>query len=150
MGAKHVLAGMFGSPGGFATLGWKGQGRMRFLCRQLSNSHSRQGQSRLWICWYIHESHVIQILADRLAQYVQAYTLYSSVRPIGASTLVASMDEYHGPQLYMIEPSGVFYVSFIHNSRTIAISPHRAIMDVRSAKVVKLLEQRLKSWIWPT
>lgn len=41
--------------------------------------------------------------------YVQAYTLYSSVRPFGVSTIVAGVDAA-GPQLYVIEPSGVAYV----------------------------------------
>lgn len=41
--------------------------------------------------------------------YVQAYTLYSSVRPFGVSTIVAGVDTA-GPQLYVIEPSGVAYV----------------------------------------
>lgn len=37
--------------------------------------------------------------------YVQAYTLYGSVRPFGVSTIMAIADE-SGPQLYMIEPTG--------------------------------------------
>jgi 20S proteasome subunit alpha 7 len=49
-------------------------------------------------------------MIERLGMYVQAYTLYSSVRPFGLSSLIATMDEYHGPQLYMIEPSGVYWV----------------------------------------
>lgn len=49
---------------------------------------------------------LLQSLADRLASYIQAYTLYSSVRPFGVSTILAGVDE-DGPQLYMIEPSGV-------------------------------------------
>lgn len=40
--------------------------------------------------------------------YVQAYTLYSSVRPFGCSTIFAGADK-SGPQLYLIEPSGVSY-----------------------------------------
>ncbi|KAK5671643.1 putative proteasome subunit alpha type-7 [Batrachochytrium dendrobatidis] len=49
-----------------------------------------------------------KMIADRVAQYVSAFTLYSSVRPFGIATIIASMDT-HGPALYMIEPSGVFY-----------------------------------------
>ena len=47
-------------------------------------------------------------MADRLSQYVQAYTLYSSVRPFGCSVLlgVHDMDGYN---MYSIEPSGVVY-----------------------------------------
>lgn len=40
--------------------------------------------------------------------YVQAYTLYSSVRPFGISSVLGGVDD-DGPQLYMIEPSGVFW-----------------------------------------
>ncbi|TPX33162.1 hypothetical protein SmJEL517_g03836 [Synchytrium microbalum] len=47
-------------------------------------------------------------IADRLAQYVQAYTLYSSVRPYGVSTILGVMDKT-GPQMYVVEPSGVYY-----------------------------------------
>jgi len=47
-------------------------------------------------------------LAEQLAMYAQAYTLYSSVRPFGTAVLLAALDR-NGPQLYMIEPSGVHY-----------------------------------------
>jgi len=50
----------------------------------------------------------LQALADRVGLYVQAYTLYSSVRPFGISALLGSVDKT-GPVLYVIEPSGVFY-----------------------------------------
>lgn len=49
-----------------------------------------------------------KIIAERVGQYVQAYTLYSSVRPFGVSILVAVLDK-SGPGLYMIEPSGVYF-----------------------------------------
>lgn len=42
--------------------------------------------------------------------YAQAYTLYSSVRPFGITAIVGGVDE-NGPQLYMIEPSGSYWVS---------------------------------------
>ncbi|KAF9557242.1 20S proteasome subunit [Agrocybe pediades] len=47
-------------------------------------------------------------IVDRLGLYVQAYTLYSSVRPFGISTMLGSVDQ-NGPSLYVVEPSGVFY-----------------------------------------
>ncbi|THV08712.1 20S proteasome subunit [Dendrothele bispora CBS 962.96] len=50
----------------------------------------------------------LKYLADRLGLYVQVYTLYSSVRPFGISTIVGAIDE-NGPSLYVIEPSGVFF-----------------------------------------
>jgi 20S proteasome subunit alpha 7 len=53
-----------------------------------------------------------RVIAERLGQYFQAYTLYSSVRPFGTSVLLASMDENNGPQLFMIEPSGAQFGYF--------------------------------------
>ncbi|KAF9452068.1 20S proteasome subunit [Macrolepiota fuliginosa MF-IS2] len=50
----------------------------------------------------------LKILADRLGLYVQAYTLYSSVRPFGISTILGAVDK-DGPSLYVVEPSGVFF-----------------------------------------
>ena len=50
-----------------------------------------------------------QEIVNRLAMYVQAYTLYSSVRPFGCSTIVGGVDNT-GPQLFIVEPSGVAYV----------------------------------------
>lgn len=74
-------------------------------------------------------------LASRMGGYLQAYTLYQSVRPFGITAIVAgwdsslelpvdgevgagpscgaggkSTDKNHGgPQLYMIEPSGLYW-----------------------------------------
>ncbi|XP_016129589.1 proteasome subunit alpha type-3 [Sinocyclocheilus grahami] len=50
-----------------------------------------------------------QHLADRVAMYVHAYTLYSAVRPFGCSFILGSYDEDDGPQLYMVDPSGISY-----------------------------------------
>lgn len=50
----------------------------------------------------------LKILADRLGLYVQAYTLYSSVRPFGISTILGAVDK-DGPSLYVVEPSGIFF-----------------------------------------
>ncbi|PWN94253.1 N-terminal nucleophile aminohydrolase [Acaromyces ingoldii] len=50
----------------------------------------------------------IKALSDRLALYVQAYTLYSSVRPFGIASIIGGVDA-DGPQLYMLEPSGVYW-----------------------------------------
>jgi 20S proteasome subunit alpha 7 len=54
------------------------------------------------------EAAPLKALADRLGLYVQAYTLYSSVRPFGCSTILGGIDK-DGPSIYVIEPSGVFY-----------------------------------------
>ena len=77
-------------------------------------------------------------LADRMGSYVQAYTLYSSVRPFGITGIIGGWDseaevpvdgqvgtgpkigaggkkeggKHGGPFLYMIEPSGLYWVCF--------------------------------------
>ncbi|KAF2199144.1 N-terminal nucleophile aminohydrolase [Delitschia confertaspora ATCC 74209] len=73
-------------------------------------------------------------LANRMGSYVQAYTLYSSVRPFGITAIVGGWDSeadvpvdgevgsgpkvgsggkkegaHGGPYLYMIEPSGLYW-----------------------------------------
>ncbi|KAL1591565.1 putative proteasome subunit alpha type-7 [Paraconiothyrium brasiliense] len=74
-------------------------------------------------------------LADRMGSYVQAYTLYSSVRPFGVTAIIGGWDseaelpvdgqvgsgpsvgsggkkdgaKHGGPYLYMIEPSGLYW-----------------------------------------
>jgi len=71
-----------------------------------------------------------------MGSYVQAYTLYSSVRPFGITAIIAGWDseaelpvdaqvgsgpkvgsggktegaKHGGPSLYMIEPSGLYWV----------------------------------------
>jgi 20S proteasome subunit alpha 7 len=71
-----------------------------------------------------------------MGSYVQAYTLYSSVRPFGITAILAGWDseaelpvdgqvgsgpsvgsggkkdgaKHGGPHLYMIEPSGLYWV----------------------------------------
>ncbi|KAJ3991758.1 proteasome subunit alpha type-3 [Lentinula boryana] len=50
----------------------------------------------------------VKYIADRLGSYIQVYTLYSSVRPFGISTIIGGVDQ-NGPSLFVIEPSGVFF-----------------------------------------
>lgn len=54
-------------------------------------------------------------LNDRLSSYFHAYTLYSAVRPFGVSVILASWTEETGPEMYMIDPSGVACVSYYLN-----------------------------------
>lgn len=54
----------------------------------------------------------IKILNDRISSYMHAYTLFSAVRPFGASVILSSWTEESGPEMYTIEPSGVSCVSF--------------------------------------
>lgn len=51
----------------------------------------------------------VPALADRMASYAQAYTLYSSVRPFGIAAVIGGADEEDGTKLYMVEPSGAFF-----------------------------------------
>ena len=51
----------------------------------------------------------VSALADRMASYAQAYTLYSSVRPFGVSAVIGGASEEEGTRLYMVEPSGNYH-----------------------------------------
>jgi 20S proteasome subunit alpha 7 len=51
----------------------------------------------------------IKYMKERVSMYMHAHTLYSFVRPFGASMLVGTWDEFDGPQLYCLEPSGHSY-----------------------------------------
>jgi 20S proteasome alpha/beta subunit len=55
---------------------------------------------------------LFQNIVNRLSLFIQAYTLYSSVRPFGCSSILAAVDK-NGPGLYVIEPSGISLVSGI-------------------------------------
>jgi len=48
-------------------------------------------------------------LADRLSLYVHAHTLYGALRPFGVGVFLASWNKHDGPQLFMVEPSGLAY-----------------------------------------
>lgn len=53
----------------------------------------------------------LKYLNDRVSMYMHAYTLYSAVRPYGCSVILAAY-ESDGPVMFMIDPSGVSYVSY--------------------------------------
>ncbi|XP_074368537.1 uncharacterized protein LOC141708689 isoform X1 [Apium graveolens] len=63
-------------------------------------------------CWFIGCLYGDQIpvkeLAERVASYVHLCTLYWWLRPFGCGVVLGGYDR-DGPQLYMIEPSGVSY-----------------------------------------
>jgi len=46
-------------------------------------------------------------LTDRVSGYVHSHTLFSSVRPFGVSLILGSYTQEEGPQMYLIDPSGV-------------------------------------------
>jgi len=41
---------------------------------------------------------------------MHTYTLYSAVRPFGCGVILGSYDASSGPQMYMVDPSGVYHV----------------------------------------
>ncbi|KAG6537119.1 proteasome subunit alpha type-3-like [Zingiber officinale] len=53
----------------------------------------------------------VKELADRVAGYVHLSTLYWWLRPFGCGIILGGYDR-DGPQLYMIEPSGISYRYF--------------------------------------
>lgn len=57
-----------------------------------------------------------RMLADRLAHFIHLYTLHWHVRPFGCAAILtvcddddANAEDGDGPQLYLVEPSGVCY-----------------------------------------
>jgi 20S proteasome subunit alpha 7 len=62
------------------------------------------------------------VLAERLASFMHVYTLYWSVRPFGASVLLAVADaDARGASLYMLDPAGE-----VHRYHGAAIGKGRA------------------------
>lgn len=53
----------------------------------------------------------LKYLNDRVSMFMHAYTLYSAVRPFGCSFIIGSWNAVEGPCMYMVDPSGVSYVS---------------------------------------
>jgi len=51
------------------------------------------------------------VLCERVASYMHMYNLYWSVRPYGSAAFIATYDT-NGPQLYLVEPSGVAHRYF--------------------------------------
>ena len=97
----------------------------------------------------------VAALANRMGSYVQAYTLYSSVRPFGITAIVGGWDseaelpvdgqvgsgpkvgsggkvkgaKAGGPGLYMIEPSGLYWVSHGHKpTRRLWLTVHKGVL----------------------
>lgn len=74
-------------------------------------------------------------MASRIGGYVQVYTCYSSVRPFGISAIFGGVDE-DGPQLYVVEPSGVFYVRTFCQHLNLTEHCHRVTAVLPLEKVV--------------
>ncbi|RVW15789.1 Proteasome subunit alpha type-3 [Vitis vinifera] len=64
-----------------------------------------------WLCSVYGEAIPVKELAERVASYVHLCTLYWWLRPFGCGVILGGYDR-DGPQLYMVEPSGVSYRYF--------------------------------------
>lgn len=86
-------------------------------------------------------------LAQRLSEYIHVYTLYSAVRPFGVSVMLCSMDK-NGPNLYMIEPSGLYYVGFLMTLAEPLTIPTSLTRDAPSARQNKTRKLKSRRWTW--
>lgn len=85
--------------------------------------------------------------------FAQAYTLYSSVRPFGITAIIGGVDEDGKPGLYMIEPSGLYWVRASNPKPPVSGgvnliingNVHRVTLAPLLAKVDKLPKLKLKS-----
>ncbi|KAF3577896.1 hypothetical protein DY000_02034476 [Brassica cretica] len=64
------------------------------------------------MCFSVYGDAVpLKELSERVASYVHLCTLYWWLRPFGCGVILGGYDK-DGPQLYMIEPSGISYRYF--------------------------------------
>ncbi|XP_026330789.1 proteasome subunit alpha type-3 [Hyposmocoma kahamanoa] len=54
----------------------------------------------------------LKYLNERVSMYMHAYTLYSAVRPYGCSVVMGTWSDYEGPQMTLVDPSGVSFSYF--------------------------------------
>ncbi|XP_042060543.1 proteasome subunit alpha type-3-like isoform X2 [Salvia splendens] len=86
----------------------------------------------------------VKELAERVASYVHLCTLYWWLRPFGCGVIVGGYDR-DGPQLYMIEPSGISYLSEM-TCRQGVIEVAKIIYGVHDEAKDKAFELEL-SWV---
>ena len=53
----------------------------------------------------------INVLAEKVAEVAQMYTQHAYMRPLCVVTLLFTIDDENGPQLYKIDPAG-YYVGY--------------------------------------
>lgn len=73
--------------------------------RQLANK--ARSEAKNYYAFYRHPIPA-RMLCDRISGFVQTHTLFAHLRPFGCSIIQATWD-HDGPQIHMIEPSGVSY-----------------------------------------
>lgn len=82
----------------------------------------------------------LKYLNERVSMYVHAYTLYSAVRPYGCSVVMGSWSKEDGPQLYMLDPSGV---SFSYYGCAIGKARQAAKTEIEKLKLADLTVKEL-------
>lgn len=81
----------------------------------------------------------LKYLVDRVAGYIHAYTLYSALRPFGCSIMVSSYGP-DGPQLFMIDPSGI---SWGYHGCSIGKAKQAAKTEIEKLKTEELTCEEL-------
>nr|XP_042894658.1 proteasome subunit alpha type-3-like [Parasteatoda tepidariorum] len=82
-------------------------------------------------------------LKFRVAMHVQAYTLFSGLRPFGCSVMMGSHD-HCGPQLFCIEPSGTSWGYFgcaIGKAKQAAKTEIENLGDIKNMTCVQLIKE---------
>lgn len=125
---RLTASGLCGDPSGRQSVGVAGTHRGERLPISVPHFGPGQGASTLTLLRLTS-----QMLADRLGGYCQAFTLYGSVRPFGLSSILGGIDKLSGPELYCIEPSGVYWV----RSTALARRPLTASQGYRGCAVGK-------------
>jgi len=89
---------------GIAITGWTADGRqIVHRAREEAQNYSETYGTKIFP----------SVLANRMALYVHYFTTHGSLRPFGASALIASYDEdLKKSELYMVEPSGLCFKYF--------------------------------------
>jgi len=91
---------------------------------------------------FYHESIPARILADRVASFVQSYTLVGYMRPFCCSVLLGTWDSSEGPQLHVIEPSGT---SFGYFGATVGKATQAAKGEIEKLKLQEMtIDQAVK------
>lgn len=83
----------------------------------------------------------IKLLNDRLTSYLHAYTLFSAVRPFGASIMLSSWSQQDGAELYMLEPSGFscgYYGCAIGKAKQTAKNNIESLIDISTSGSINL------------
>eukprot|EP01125_Pyxidicula_operculata_P002375 TRINITY_DN12253_c0_g1_i1.p1 TRINITY_DN12253_c0_g1~~TRINITY_DN12253_c0_g1_i1.p1 ORF type:complete len:257 (-),score=54.38 TRINITY_DN12253_c0_g1_i1:26-796(-) len=87
----------------------------------------------------------IRVLNERLGGFAQMYTLYGSIRPFGCTAIMGGIDS-KGPQLYMIEPSGLSWGYFGCAAGKAAQAAKTEIekLDLKNLKAVDAVSEAAK------